>query len=281
MFHPTLQSLAQTLLAIPLTHDLGNELNTLAYKMTLSQTELLPYTEKIQKLIPSYQSALAQLKDTPDILKEFIQDCSTFSTGHLPAEVPTYEDFLEHNGIQIVKRQSTILTTLYKLTPQLFDGSNEINLMPLLQKYTGILTTLNTHMTAVQALLPASEALRKDITTFTDTITEMQSNKMMAVNWNSQKANFVKIRQELDTRRTDFVQKEESLNQGIAATYTALLSLHSDFQEHSPLLLGLFERLLENASPSAQIITQRSQINQIIVSLVGVQNNLLSYANLL
>ncbi|MGL4799332.1 MAG: hypothetical protein ACRCWY_08030, partial [Cellulosilyticaceae bacterium] len=139
----------------------------------------------------------------------------------------------------------------------------------------------NTHMAAVQALLPASEALRKDITTFTDTITEMQSNKMMAVNWNSQKANFMKVRQELDARRTDFLQKEDALNLGIQQTYTELISLHADFQEHSPLLLGLFERLLENAKPSTQIITQRNQINQIIVSLVGVQNNLLSYSNML
>ncbi len=281
LFHSNLLDLSYTLSGISLTHDLGKQLGALAYKMSLSHEDLDPITESIKKFIPSYQAALAQLQDTPDLLKQFATDCSNLSLGHLPQEIPLYEDLADHPGIALIKKEAQMLTLLYKLAPELFTPDDTFSLLSLLQGYTNVLPQVNNFLMTAQSLLPVSNQLRQEIIAFGNKLNELQNNKTLAVNWNSQKPAFIKLREELDARRNQYLTEEDKLNNAISEVYTELRALHTSFVEYRTSFASAFEALIETTPSNPQIISQRQQINQTIIALTAVQNTLVSYTHTL
>lgn len=281
VFQPQLFSLATLLLDIPLTHDMGRQLKSLSYNTTITSEQIKPFTLDLDKLIHSYQSAFSQLKDIPEILTDYIHYCTQLALQPLPTEFPTHETFLDHIGLTALRQDAMLLITLQKLSPHLFDGTSEINLSEPLHLCTMLITQLNSLTLTVQNFYPIFEGLRNDILNFTSTVTQMQSNKMLAVNWNNQKASFMKAKQELEERRTTCMADEQALNTSLQEFYEHLLPAHRTFQNLLPHLLPLLENLRQNIPPDSKLLAQRAQLNQSIITLLSVYNELLPYLNTL
>ncbi|MEF9958930.1 MAG: hypothetical protein RR776_03020 [Niameybacter sp.] len=277
LFHPPLYTLATTLIRIPLTHETGERLNKLAYNSQLTSTQLSPIAMELENYIASYQVATSKLKDSKVLLSEHIVLCTQLLNTTFDEVPPTLESFKDTPAIDTMKQQVLFLSTCQKLLPEFFSEDSPSPLQDLFKQYTLLVSKTNSILATLDQFSPISEQLRADILSFTESVNKMQSNKSLSVDWNGQKAHFLKLREDLEKRRNAYINDETIINNTLAELYQTFIALHTHFKSLVPNVLASLTELHDHTQSDPNIANQQAQINQVIVKLLSIQTQISDY----
>lgn len=279
VIHPTLIPIANALLGIPTTKELGVKLQSFLYNPALTKDQLASHINEIDQIIHSQQSVLSNLKDTLDLLSEHQTLCSFLSNQVVSSETPTHENFSTLNIFDLVRKEAALITHMKHLLPALFNHSTNFDLNDLLTQYNTSITSIGELTSIVENFTVTSDTLRNDILSYTNIVNQMQSKNTMSVDWNKKKSALVSLKQELEGRRNVYIQDETALNNQIQSFYQQVMTLHSTFQTISPYIIQLLGALAKDTPPDLAKQAEREKVIELISKVQAIRLQLNQYVN--
>lgn len=216
--------------------------NKFAFNSNLSSSELDIFLVEIDDKITNLTSDLKGISDPSSIFSKLKQTCANISSYNFENRALDYLEFLDCSDFLYLSDELEIFQTIFTNSLK-FENSDKIfNLFrncrteyDFIVKKSNILSKTNTELST-------------EIINYTNAVNSVRAKNRLSVDWNGKKPALMSLGNQLNSKRSDFLNQEKELNNKIIQLYSTYNTAHNFFKLHCYDIIEILENNSENLS---------------------------------
>lgn len=209
--------------------------NNFAYNSTLTKLELDNFLTQLSKKIELLTKDSQDLTNPSYILKTIKQTCADISSYNFQNQPTNYVDFENSGDFLHLSAQIDILESIFSNSLK-FENSDKI--FNLFRKCKDTYRKLIKNS---KTLSVTNTNLSTEIINYTNAVNSVRAKNRLSVDWNGKKPALMNMGNQLNSKRSEFLNQEKEINSQINELYETYSSAHNLFKLHCLEIIDILE----------------------------------------
>ena len=256
-----LLDIAKQMAEIPALRHLSKDAKELAFHSKLRAEDCKPLMSAVSRILETVVEEIQSLADPIQMIYEFKRMCAKISNHTFLREDLTYETLLETDGFSCLESEAQLLKHFQLYLPGIYAGDDP----DFTQLSVDLVDANNIYCKLVEEttqLRVEAKKLIEDITNYANAINTTKAKHRLSVDWNGKKQPLMAMGQQLNVRRSTFLEVETKLNERIADLEGSYPELHRIFRSSCNYFITELDKKLEEQRPDETVQLKKLELKE-------------------